>query len=259
MWQFLFQRELAAWTRHGRTLSLWWRDDDARRPTPQLDRLLALSEQYKVPLTLAVIPSAECGYLAKRINDLRLLTTVQHGIDHINRAKANERAQEMSAEWGAYEIAERLETTRRELACMPNSFPVFVPPWNVTHPSLATALQMTGFKGWAPGREVQQSQGLVRTDTHLEILRWKHGARFRGERCFMRRLIRLARERRQAGRWTEPIGILTHHLQQDEASWKFLERFISCTKQNATIEWRSLRELLDYAERASAPVGVPSL
>jgi hypothetical protein len=246
VWRILFRRELAAWARAGCTLSLWWRDDDARRPTPQLDRLLALSEQYDVPVTLAVIPSAASGDLARRIRDARLVSAIQHGIDHVDRAKATERgAREMATEWDAQEIATRLETTRRELQCMPNSFPVFVPPWNVTHPCLEAALRSTGFRGWSPGRAVQQSQGLVRIDTHVEVLRWKGGVRFRGEACFMRRLIRLAHERRCAGRWTEPIGILTHHLQQDEPSWEFFERFIRWTKGNTAIEWRSLSRLLD--------------
>jgi hypothetical protein len=168
VWRILFQRELAAWARAGHTLSLWWRDDDARRPTPQLDRLLMLSEQYNVPVTLAVIPSAESGDLARRISDARLVSAVQHGIDHLNRAKASERsAREMATEWDAQEIAARLETTRRDLQCMPNSFPVFVPPWNVPHPCLETALRSTGFRGWSPGREAQQSR--VRTDGKVRM------------------------------------------------------------------------------------------
>ena len=61
----------------------------------------------------------------------------------------------------------------------------------------------------------------------------------------MRRLIRLARERRRTARWLEPIGILTHHLQQDEASWDFLERFLVWTKGNAEIEWQPLSRLLE--------------
>jgi predicted deacetylase len=246
VWQIVFQRELAAWARAGCTLSLWWRDDDARGPTPQLDRLLALSEQYDIPLTLAVIPSAESKELARRIRGVRGIATVQHGIDHINRAKANERgAQEMAAEWDAQEIAARLETTARYLRCIPNSYPLFVPPWHAVHPCLETALRTVGFKGWSLDQNIQRIGELVRIDTHVEVLRWKGGARFRGEGRFMRRLIRLARERRRARRWSEPIGILTHHLEQDEASWRFLERFIASTKASSAIEWRSLPSLLD--------------
>ena len=34
--------ELDRWKAAGRAATLWWRDDDATRPTPALDRLLAL-------------------------------------------------------------------------------------------------------------------------------------------------------------------------------------------------------------------------
>ncbi len=60
----------------------------------------------------------------------------------------------------------------------------------------------------------------------------------------MRRLTELSRDRRTR-RWTEPIGILTHHLQHDEASWEFLEWFIPWTKGYPAIRWQSLAELLD--------------
>lgn len=253
MWQIVLQRELAAWARAGRRLSLWWRDDDARGPTPQLDRLLALCEQNDIPLTLAVIPSAESKQLARRISGVPGVATVQHGIDHVNRAKANEGdAQEMAAEWDIPEIAARLEATFRDLQCLPNSYPLFVPPWHAAHPCLETALQTAGFKGWSPGQGAQPASALVRIDTHLEVLRWKGGARFRGERRFMRRLLELARERRSDGRWSEPIGILTHHLQQDEASWRFLERFMAWTKAQPAIEWRSLPSLLEAPPGAEA-------
>jgi hypothetical protein len=180
------------------------------------------------------------------------VTIIQHGIDHVNRAKANERIRyEMPTEWDALEIAIRLDATR--LQGMPNSIPMFVPPWHAVHPCLETALRTTGFEGWsAYGGDIQQSGELVRIDVHLEVLRWKADVRFRGEGRFMRRLTRLARERRRTDRLTEPIGILTHHLEHDGASWVFLERFIPWVSGNAAIDWRSLPELLEEARANGA-------
>lgn len=254
-WQLRFQHELAAWAQDGHTLSLWWRDDDARGPTPRLDRLLAISERNKVPVALAVVPSVENRELAKRIKGFRGVTVVQHGIDHVNRATANERrAREMATAWGAQNIAARIEATR-ELRRMPNWVPLFVPPWDHAHACLDTALRTTGFMGRSGGG-VLQSEGLVTIDAHLEVLRWKGGARFRGEGRFMHRLVRLCCERRRARQWTKPIGIVTHHLQHDEASWKFLERFVPWARCNSAIVWRSLPELLEevLARRRPPPV-----
>jgi hypothetical protein len=254
-WQFRLRRELAAWVQDGHTLSLWWRDDDARGPTPQLDRLLAISERNEVPVALAVIPSVENRALAQRVKGLRGVTVIQHGIDHINRATVNERgAREMATAWSAQDIAARIEATR-ELRRLPNWVPLFVPPWGHAHACLEKALRTTGFVARSGGG-VLESDGLVTIDAHLEVLRWKGGARFRGEGRFMHRLVRLSSERRRARQWTEPIGILTHHLQHDEASWEFLERFVPWAKCNSAIVWRSLPELLEegLARRRLPPV-----
>ena len=52
--------ELHLWAKAGRTPVLWWRDDDAREPTPALERLLDLSRRHDAPLTVAAVagPSA---------------------------------------------------------------------------------------------------------------------------------------------------------------------------------------------------------
>src|SRR5216684_8019215 len=59
------ERELDAWRAAGRSATLWWRDDDAVRPTPALDRLLAIAAG--VPLALAVIPGPTGAPLAERL------------------------------------------------------------------------------------------------------------------------------------------------------------------------------------------------
>ena len=42
--------ELAKWRREDLTLPIWWRDDDAVKPTDQLERMIDLSEQFGVPI-----------------------------------------------------------------------------------------------------------------------------------------------------------------------------------------------------------------
>ncbi|HEX2018023.1 MAG TPA: hypothetical protein VGO17_03705, partial [Aurantimonas sp.] len=50
--------ELDGWAGAGRRLDVWWRDDDAARPSPALDRLTAAAADRSLPLALAVIPDA---------------------------------------------------------------------------------------------------------------------------------------------------------------------------------------------------------
>ena len=59
--------ELKRWRDEGLTLPIWWRDDDAIAPTPALERLLALAEQFEAPLHLAVIPEPATAELADRL------------------------------------------------------------------------------------------------------------------------------------------------------------------------------------------------
>jgi hypothetical protein len=65
-----------------------------------------------------------------------------------------------------------------------------------------------------------------RLDTHLDLMRWKSAARFRGAARFLLRARRLLVERRTMGAWDQPLGLLTHHLDHDEAAWRFLEAFL---------------------------------
>jgi hypothetical protein len=221
VWWFLFERELAAWAQKGQVLSFWWRDDDALGTSPQLDRLLALAERHGIPLTLALIPNDNCRLLANRLRNLPAITVVQHGIDHINRAEATEKGSRgCASSWDAQEIASRIVKSQAFLQ-MENAIPVFVPTWNATHPALETALRMTGMSGWSAfGGMTMTKSNLKRIDTHLEPLRWKGGARFTGEARFLRRVRRLCQERRRTGLWQEPVGLLTHHLQHDEGSYR---------------------------------------
>ena len=46
--------ELDAWATEGRQATLWWRDDDATRPTAKLEALLEVAEVSGVAPVLAV-------------------------------------------------------------------------------------------------------------------------------------------------------------------------------------------------------------
>nr|QQZ49375.1 hypothetical protein JKL49_20480 [Phenylobacterium glaciei] len=80
------------------------------------------------------------------------------------------------------------------------------------------------------------------------------GARFRGEGRILERLRELLAERRQAGLWAAPVGLLTHHLDHDEAAWRFLDRFIAWTQASGDIAWRALPDLLAELPVEISPV-----
>ena len=79
------QLELLRWRAADKRARLWWRDDDASGTSPQLSRLLQLSQASAVPLTLAVIPAGDMAALSKSLPAGGQLSVVQHGVDHHNR------------------------------------------------------------------------------------------------------------------------------------------------------------------------------
>src|SRR4051812_47462382 len=78
--------ELALWTIVGHAPVFWWRDDDARRPTPALDRLLTLSSRFAAPITLAAVPDGDIAALAKACRAIPGAELAVHGFRHENRA-----------------------------------------------------------------------------------------------------------------------------------------------------------------------------
>lgn len=232
--------ESRRWRAAGRKPVLWWRDDDVRDDTPALRRLLALASRTGVPLTLAAIPDGDRSGLARALAGAAGVTLVQHGVDHRNRAVEGSGSGEFAAETAPDTIAAALDDGWARLAGLPGALKVFVPPWNAVHRALPPALAKQGYLGWSAWAQMEPGGAPWRVDAHLDLLRWKGGGRFRGAGAIHARLARLLAERRLAGRWDAPIGLLTHHLDHDEAAWAFLARFLA----RGDIDWRGLPDLL---------------
>src|SRR5438132_1435783 len=75
----------------------------------------------------------------------------------------------------------------------------------------------------------------MRIDAHLDLLRWRGGARFRGDAAMAEALRAALRERRRLQRWDAPIGLLTHHLDHDAAAWTFLDRFLAWSSRQPAL------------------------
>jgi hypothetical protein len=236
----LLTLELRRWRSAGRKPVLWWRDDDARQDTPALRRLLALAAETGVPLTVAAIPDGDRSELAAALSAATGVTLVQHGVDHRNRAAEGRGSGEFAAEATNRAIGEALSAGWARLAGLPGAAKIFVPPWNAIHPALPQALAEEGYAGWSAWAQRRAPGVPPRVDAHLDVLRWKGGARFRGESAVLGRLARLLAERRRVGDWDAPIGLLTHHLDHEAATWAFLDRFL----RRGDLDWRSLPSLL---------------
>lgn len=220
--------ELTLWARAGRTPVLWWRDDDARAPTRALDRLLDLSRRHDAPLTLAAIAGPDLGALVRRVEAEAGAEIAVHGFKHVNRQPPGRGYGEIVAEDSPDWVRAQLRATVMAFHRAGARPTLFVPPWNNLAPQLTAAIADSCLTTLSAFNEEQQiSEGLVRLDTHLDVLRWRGGGRFRGRGRFLLRLRRLLIQRRLSGKWDEPMGLLTHHLDHDEATWAFLDEFLA--------------------------------
>jgi hypothetical protein len=236
--------ELDRWEEAGRTARLWWRDDDAVAPTPQLDGLLSLAGD--VPVALAVIPAAAQTGLARALDPFPQVAVLHHGWCHANRATSGKKS-EYPAERHPVEVADELDEGRQRLRALfgRRALSVFVPPWNRFAdrflPLLAEA-GLTTVSQQAP-RRTALPDGVAAIDIHLDVTAW-HGSRgFIGVGSALGRLIAELRARRESGD-DGAIGILTHHLVMDRATEDFLAQLLLWTRGRPSARWLVADELL---------------
>jgi hypothetical protein len=224
--------ELARWKAHGRAPVFWWRDDDARRPTPALDRLLALSVRFQAPITLAAVPDGDIAALARACRATPGAELAIHGFRHENRAPPGWPSGEVNDLDHLTDVLSDLDTAMgvfRRAGVTPR---LFVPPWNNAHPILKQALGLRGV-GLSGYGDLRGQAEPGRLDAHLDVMRWRPKPRFKGAVKFLLRTRRLLTERRMKAMWDEPLGLLTHHLDHDENAWRFLEAFLAVAKPAA--------------------------
>ena len=238
------------------TASFWWRDDDAVAPSPALERLLGLGSQ---PIALAVIPAEMApelvGFLAGRKVDV-----LQHGYAHRNHEPPEAKKAELGAARPSAAVLEELGRGARLLAAAfgTQALPVLVPPWNRIAEPLIDLLSAEGYRGLStqgprppeaalpqaspPGASRQR--GILRVNTHVDIVDWRGGRGFIGLDAAIDRTVGHLAARRQ-GRVAadEPTGLLTHHLVLEDAAFDFMAEFLARTAEHPAVQWRAARDI----------------
>jgi hypothetical protein len=249
-WESL-ARECVAWAADGRSIELWWRDDDAVADTPALRRLLAIAT---VPLSLAVIPANLAPSLPALLKSHGSVSVLQHGFDHTNRAPAGGKKSEFPASRTWAEVAHDLGQGRDRLATAFGAqfVPVLTPPWNRIDASHAARLAELGYRGlttYLP-RKAAKNVGITQVNTHVDVIDWHGGRGFLGVAASLGVLTRhLAAKRRGEADPAEPTGLLTHHLVHDTETWTFLGALLDWCADKPFISWRSAADLFPESGR----------
>ncbi|MDX8523005.1 polysaccharide deacetylase family protein [Mesorhizobium sp. MSK_1335] len=241
-WQPLLD-ELACWQRADRKAEFWLRDDDAVDPTPALDRLLDLTGEFGVPVTLAVIPALTDEKLVVRLDEAPHATVAIHGWAHRNHAPEDQKKQEL----GPHRPPEAvLDDLARGLARVTGlhgarAVPMLVPPWNRIDAGLVSALGSIGFAALSVfGRPKPASLPFI--NSNVDVMDW-HGTRgCRDHGLLLQAIIAQLQHAFDGG---EPVGLLTHHLVHDGSAWLFLERLFAVTAQTEACAWLPIRTLIE--------------
>ena len=241
-------RELDHWGQQSRTADLWWRDDDAERPGQALGRLMHLSASHGVPAAIAVSPALADPALASAVAAEFRCTVLQHGYAHLNHAPAGQKKNELS-DHRPWQITE--SELRQGLVQMKNLFgkhflPVLVPPWNRIAVGVLARLGGMGFTGVSGylARNNVLDHGLVRCNTHVDIVNWREHDRFVGtERALQLLTDHLEARRTGQADAKEPTGLLTHHLRHDEEAWTFIDQLLAFGARHPVVRWRSAAEI----------------
>lgn len=231
-WQAV-EAEVARWRDLGRSVDLWWRDDDAVDASAALDRLLEIRDAAGAPLALAVVPARATAALAERLAGEPAVDVLQHGYAHTNHAPAGDKKIELGPHRPAMLVLGELGTgwLALERLLARKALPVMVPPWNRIAPALVPTLPEIGFTGvstFGPRRRAEPVRGLRQVNTHVDLIDWKATRGFVGEEAALGQLVAAlahARAGIPAGN-AEPIGILSHHLAMDEPAWDFLKLLV---------------------------------
>ncbi len=240
------EAELDAWAIAGREALLWWRDDDATAPSAQLTQLLDMASG--TPIAIAAIPALATEALAEMFAKYTGVSVLPHGYSHQNHAPSTEK----KSEFGPHRTCEdmlaeidlgwrRLQTLIRHTATA-----IFVPPWNRIDNSLAEQLGRVGLRAVSTFGPTDPDKQFSQLNVHVDIIDWRGSRNFVGDDLAIATVIdHLSSQRLANGIKPEATGLMTHHLNHDPASWRFIERLLEVTQKHPAARWISVEDLLE--------------
>jgi hypothetical protein len=235
--------ELARWHDQGLTVELWLRDDDAFRPSPQLDRLIALTAEFGIPVALAIVPKQAKPPLAERLVPETHVHPVVHGWSHANHAWFWQKKQELGLHRPRPVVLNDLAAALAWLRELHGErlVPMLVPPWNRIDPDLVDDLPALGFRALSTfGKDLQSTLGLPVINTHVDLINWRAGSVCHDHAWLVARLVKeLTAARVEGGR---PVGILSHHLVSEDKAFGFLRDLFTAATPTR-VSWRAPSEL----------------
>jgi hypothetical protein len=236
--------------RHGRTVNVFFRDDDADDDLPNLRRLLDTFVERDAPINLEVIP----GTLTARGTALLQsslkaapgrIEVNQHGWRHTNHEPIGRKC-----EFGpSRTYRQQLEDIQRgrdvlDAAFGPGWNPVFTPPWNrCTHDTLR-AISELGFNGLSNDNHERPLTNFRFSEipTTFDLYTWKSGPVVKQEAEV---LVTLAGQV-QAG---HTIGVLLHHKVMTPEAFRITGILLDRFARSPAVRLHTFEKILNSLHR----------
>lgn len=243
--------EFDRWASAGRSATLWWRDDDAARPTPALERLIGLARDNRAIVHLAVIPALLAPELAPLLGREPFVRVLQHGYAHIDHAPSGAGSWELGSHRPRDVILAELSEGRRILneAAGKHFLPVLVPPWTRIDEDLVAHITEAGLTALSLEGARQRrfaAPDVQNLNAHCDPIKWKGGPRFTGTGKALDEIVKhLSARRTGTADACEPTGLCTHHLDHDAGTWAFVERLVATVAAHPAARWIDLAEAME--------------
>lgn len=214
------ERELREWQLAGTTARFWWRDDDAVSDTPALRSLLALAEEIRTVVGLAVIPERADDALVNLVATAPCRVW-QHGWRH---------SWHSHGEFGEGRDLESMmaEAQNGQLA-LDRMFGkagwqrVFVPPWHALSVPFKMLLPSLGYLGLSAGCPLTRPlRTVAEVNAEIDVMNWTERKLHDYNKISKMLVEQLLLRRRGQTPLDAPIGLLTHHLAFDDEAWGFV-------------------------------------
>ncbi|KQO73706.1 polysaccharide deacetylase family protein [Rhizobium sp. Leaf262] len=243
MTEKLFRDTLDDFASKNIVADLWLRDDDAVLPSAALDRLLGLSSEFSVPMTLAVIPQPTGQSLADHLATTKNIDVAVHGWAHRNHAGPDEKKRELGLHRPLETVTGELRAGLVKLEELYGTrfVSMLVPPWNRIDDAIVGQLHDLGYRAlsvYGP----EKMDPISELNTHVDVIDWRGT---RGGKDHDLLFEELALRMQGAHHASGMTGILTHHLDHDESVWTFLKRLFAITLDHPGCRWRSSRQWID--------------
>ena len=246
--------ELDRWAARDRAALFWWRDDDATDANVKLKAMLALAENFAMPIALSAIPAKATPRLAALAAKSANIEVLVHGLRHENHAARDRTKRELGGEASLDSVlldaATGLRLARARFGS--NCLPVLVPPWNRITARAIPHLPKLGFRGlstWKPRAAKFPVPGLVQVNAHLDLIDWRRGKVLKSDRAIAALLLRKLRWRRaKAARSQEPLGLLTHHAYWTAATERLLTGLLATLSAHKAVRFLKASEAFELKE-----------